>query len=394
MDIPETLTPWQPVAGSERYAALDVLRGLALFGVLIVNLEMAFRVPFAAYILGERNYSGSADHVAGWLIEVVLQTKAFTLFSFSFGIGMAVQAERARSRGRGAEFFLARRMLVLLGLGLCHMFLIWNGDILTLYAVCGLLLVPLVRLPSLVLVLAGIVAIVLNFVIPFGRWMPTYDFYFTHAEQAKHILAEGNFWEIMALNRQEAVQLTAPLVASVSPRTVGMMLLGLAAWRSGLLRVPQQHRVALWCVAILGVVISGAAMAWLRYWPGTIHITRLPTEAVEALSYIPLALAYAAAVFLWLGSSSTTRIARPLAAVGQMALTNYLTQSVVLSFVFYGYGIGLIGKLGPATASLIGIGLYVVQLVLSPIWLTRFQFGPVEWLWRSLTYGKWQRMVR
>lgn len=391
---PDPPTTWRPVTGDERYAALDVLRGLALFGVLMMNLETCFRVSFAHHILGLHNHSGRADEIVGMLLVVVLQSKAFTLFSFSFGIGMAVQAERAAPRGVGWRWFLVRRFLVLLALGLVHMFLIWNGDILILYAVCGLVLVPLVRLPSWLLAPAGLAAIVVNYRLPMDWLLPTYDFYFTVGDQAAQVYANGGFWEIMLFRWWEAVYFMAPLLVTVIPRTLGMMLLGIAAWRSGLLSRPERHRILLGFVLVVCGAVGGAATVGPLFWPQFSWWTRIPPPVVEGFSYIPLALAYAAAVFLIVGSARAVRIARPLAAVGQMALTNYLTHSVVLGIIFYGYGFALLGKLGPASAALIGLAIYVAQLIASPLWLAQFQFGPVEWLWRSLTYGRWQPIRR
>lgn len=391
---PEATTPWRPVTGDERYAALDVLRGLALFGVLMMNLETCFRVSFAHHILGFHNHFGRADDIVGILLLVVLQSKAFTFFSFSFGVGMAVQAERATPRGIGLRWFLVRRFLVLLGLGLVHMFLIWNGDILVLYAICGLVLVPMVRWPSWLLAPLGLAALVLNYVLPLDRLLPTYDFYVNVGDQSAKIYAQGDYWEIMIFRWWEAVYFMAPLVVTVVPRTLGMMLLGIAAWRSGLLSRPERHRILLGNIFFICGAVGVTMTIGPLFWPHSPWWTKIPSEVVEGLSYIPLALAYGAAVFLIVGSSRAVRMARPLAAVGQMALTNYLTHSVVLGIIFYGYGFALLGKLGPASASLIGLAIYGAQLIASPLWLRSFQFGPVEWLWRSLTYGRWQPIRR
>jgi plasmid maintenance system killer protein len=146
---------WQPTASDERYVALDVLRGLALFGVLLINLHTLFRVSLFEHILHFHTEPGTWNHVADVLLAGLLETKAVSLFSLMFGIGSAIQAERAAARGVNVTRFLVRRYLVLLALGLCHWCLIWNGDILTLYAVCGLLIVPFMRLPAWMLAVLG-----------------------------------------------------------------------------------------------------------------------------------------------------------------------------------------------------------------------------------------------
>jgi uncharacterized membrane protein YeiB len=139
---------WRPVGRTERYAALDVLRGLALLGVLLVNLLNDFRVSLAEHLLAFHTHPGGLDRAADVFVAALLEFKAFTLFSLLFGVGLALFSERAVNHQVGAARFLLRRLLVLLGLGLCHMLLFWNGDILSLYAVCGLLLLPVLRLPT------------------------------------------------------------------------------------------------------------------------------------------------------------------------------------------------------------------------------------------------------
>src|SRR6188472_2883207 len=156
---------WQPTAADERYVTLDVLRGLALLGVLLINLHALFRVSLFEHILHFHTDPGTWNHVVDVLLAGLLETKAVSLFSLMFGIGSAIQEERAAARGVNVTRFLVRRYLVLLALGVCHMFLIWNGDVLVLYAVCGLLIVPLMRLPAWILAVLGAAAIALRFVV-------------------------------------------------------------------------------------------------------------------------------------------------------------------------------------------------------------------------------------
>ena len=151
MNSNEGSKTWRPVEASERYAALDLLRGFALFGVLLINLLYFFRVSLFDHILHFHSHAGWVNHTVDLLVTVLVEFKAFDLFALTFGIGVAVQAERAGLRGVRVEVFLVRRFLVLLGFGACHMLLVSNVDILTLYAVCGLLSITLLRLPTAVL---------------------------------------------------------------------------------------------------------------------------------------------------------------------------------------------------------------------------------------------------
>jgi uncharacterized protein len=164
---------------------------------------------------------------------------------------------------------------------------------------------------------------------------------------------------------------------AVLPRTAGLLYWGVAAWRSGIFREPERHKRAL----VSTLVIAGAAGA---------IFTRYPVGSIDAA--ILLAAAYVSGLFLLL---TPRRIARlpGLAALGQMALTNYLTQSIILGFIFYSYGFGFFGRMGPYTAASVGMALYIVQIEVSRWWLGRYRFGPFEWLWRSLTYGRRQPMI-
>lgn len=387
----------QPVAAAERYVALDVLRGAALLGVLLVNLQSGFRGSLFAHILTFHTHPGWANRATDILLAWVFEFKAFTLFSFLFGVGVGVQVERAAKRQLSAARFLARRFAVLMIIGLCHMLLIWNGDILTLYAVCGLLLIPFVAISGRWLAALGLGIIVLSPYLPFFDGLfPSEAAMRAQAVIATTIYANGSFTEILTLRWSETWRFIAPLLISSLPRTFGLMLFGVAAWRSGVLQRPAEHRKLL--LAILMVAGSlGAVTTTLQVWSK--ETGQPPPGALDWLypySVVLLAFAYGAGLLLWLASAQTSRVewlARLLAAAGRMALSNYLAQSLILSLLFYGFGFGLFGRLGSAVTALLGLAVFAGQLVASDWWLQRFRFGPAEWLWRSLTYGRWQTLT-
>lgn len=356
---------WRPTDRSDRYRTLDVLRGLALFGVLQINLLHGFRVSLFQHIR-----SGGAD--AGWvdtLASVLLEFKAFALFSFLFGVGVALQAERAQARGVDVAVFLVRRFAVLFAFGLCHMLLVWNGDILALYGVCGLLLIPFRRASWRLLLLAGAAVSVSPYLFSPGMPLPPSGEWEAHIAAANRIYSGGTYGEILRFRYTEALRWILPLLLASLQRTLGLMLLGMGAWRSGLLKSPVEHRTALF-----GIFAASACL-------GTV----LALGGLDAS--IPIAFMYGSAVFLLLSSSRAPALTA-LASAGQMALTNYLMQSILFGFVFYSYGLGLFGRLDSPAAAMIGIALYSAQLAFSTWWLRRFRFGPFEWVWRSLTYGR------
>jgi uncharacterized protein len=381
---------WQPIPQAERCAALDTVRGLALAGVLLVNLHTYFRVSLPEHLLGVHAGYWWVDWAADTAIAALLQFKAFSLFSLLFGAGLAVFAERAAAVGRGPTWSLVRRLLILLALGLVHLSVVWNGDILTRYAVCGLLVLPVLRLPPAALAAAGLAVFSFPYVAPRGlTWSigaPLREL----AAEAARVYSTGGPGEVIAFHWRETRLLILPLLVKGLLTVWGLMALGAAAWKAGLFRDPEGHRRFLGTVALVAGGVGGAATLVLAFG----ITTRLPSTLLHAASSAPLALAYAAALLLALRSPSVARLARPFAAAGQMTLTNYLMQSLVLSVLFYGYGLGLYRQLGSAAAASVGLVVYAVQVALSWAWLRRYRFGPVEWVWRSLTYDYVQPMRR
>ncbi len=377
---------WTPVAARERYASLDLVRGFALFGVLLVNLLYFFRVSLFARILQFHSHDGWANHAIDLLVTEFVEFKAFDLFSLTFGIGVAIQAERAGLRGVRVEVFLVRRFLILLAVGACHMVLVSNVDILMLYALCGLLTIPVLRLPAALLAIAGTAAIYLPSLS--SSW-PADSTMRAHAANATRIYGTGSFAEIVAFRWGETRELIVPLLRGVAQKTFGLMLLGTAVWRAGVVREPERFRPWLWTVCglagAIGLINTTAEVLAQSSGKAVVHIP----WAMEALgSHVPLAFAYGAALLLW----RNPKRASAIASAGRMALTNYLTQSIVFAVLFYGYGFGLFGRLDPVTALTMGIVFYGAQVWFSAWWLRRYRFGPFEWAWRSMTYGRWQPM--
>jgi uncharacterized protein len=380
-----------PVATSERAVALDAVRGVALFGVLAVNLLTQFRVSLFAQFLppsGAVASARGADHVVGRVVAIGLEWKAFTLFSLLFGVGLAAQHERLRGRGVAFATYAARRLGFLLVLGLVHLFVIWNGDVLTLYAVIGAVTAPLLRLRvRWLLGLAVAMFVVQVLPLPFPPPFASFQALQRHVVEAKQIYGYGTFADALSFRVREVRPIGA-LLSWTTPRTLGLFLLGACAWREGLFR--GERRTLLRIVAVVGIA-CGLALGWalatqaidFRSW----------RDAANAWSSIVLALGYGAAMLVAFARPSPWRSALSvLAPVGRMALTSYLTQSIVLEALFYGWGLGLFGRIGEATGALMALAIFTVQAVVSAAWLRRYRFGPVEWLWRSFTYGAWQPM--
>lgn len=358
----------KPVTQPELVVSIDTLRGVALGGVLLMNLLTMFRARLAGHLLGVDEPLGRGGALLLSLVRPLIEFKAFTLFSLLFGVGVAIQTERAAGR-RARTAFLLRRFGALLIFGLVHLLFVWNGDILTLYAVCGLLLIPLLRLNASALAGLGLFLIGAPYIVQFPVPFPDHTTLLELAAGALHAYRTAGWHELFAFRSHETGLLIVPLLLLSLPRTLGLMLWGVVAWRCGLLAVNQ--RVWRWAL------IAGASIGF------TGLILRK-----EQIATIPLTLAYAAAILLWKPHAPW------LAAAGRMALTNYLIQSIVFGFAFYSYGLGWFARLGVAMTMVGGIVFYCVQLAWSRWWLGRFDFGPFEWLWRSISYLRWQPFMR
>ena len=348
--------------------------------MLLVNLLTFFRISLFTQIVAPHTPPGRANYAVEILLAALLEFKAFTVFSLLFGVGMGIQAGRLPAR------FLVRRFLVLLLFGVCHMTLLSNVDILCLYAVCGLLLLPLTRLPSRVLAALGVLGLAATLLPLWSKFVPDAQALRIQGELATRIYATGSFAELLRFRWDETRRFILPLLFTVFPRTLGVMLLGLAAWKTGALSDPRKHRAWLAGVAV-GAGTVGMATTLLQTWSQESGRWPVSDTVLSALSTVPLALAYAAGLLLWLSGPRAGFLAPLLAAVGRLSLSNYLGQSLVLGFLFYGYGLGLCGRFGSAAALGIGIALYLTQVLGSVLYLRRFRFGPMEWLWRTLTYG-------
>ena len=403
-----------PVGDAERLEVVDVLRGFALCGILFVNI-MWFKAPGGFGVFG---YEGTPfNRLAAAGVVALAQGKFFTLFSLLYGWGFAAQFLRAEQRGGGAgctRLFL-RRSAVLGLIGVVHVALLSEGDILLLYAIAGLLLLPvrqarpavLLRWVKWLLAVPAAIWLLLFGALALGRAVP---------EGAAGIAASDR--EIEQTFRTEARTTTATYLDSAFERTVAkriqiyggnawillilaptvlaMFGLGLAAGRSRLFRPGADHqallrRVRTWCL-LIGLPLAVLCAAGVSRLPALSALICLQLNSAVAGPL--LALAYGAGSALLWQRPRWQRWLRPLAALGRMALTNYLLQSVIATFLFYGYGLGLARRVSPSLALLIAAAILGAQLLISGWWLRRYRFGPAEWLWRTLTYGRRQPLRR
>ena len=410
-----------PVDASERLQLLDVLRGFALCGVFVSNVFVWFSgLIFFTKEKSDAVMASPVEAASGLFFTFFISGKFVTIFSFLFGLGFAVQMLRAEDRGASVVPVYLRRLGVMLLIGLSHLALLWYGDILTMYSLVGfLMLLFRKRSDRALLVTAGVLLVLMPVGVPLlQKYVPIWFGSREAAEAAaKAVLEKGKALRAETLETlthgawPDVVRanvrfyasrfLGVHLVANVSV-LLSRFLLGLVAGRRRLFHDVAGNRKLFvrllgWGL-VLGTLGNGATVAvrllrlhglveekagWMAFMPWA-----------NELGFLGFAAAYVAGLSLLFQRPAWRRVLSVLAPVGQMALTNYLTQTVLAVFIFYGYGLGLIGTTSRLVSLLLPLGLFCVQVAVSHVWMARFRFGPAEWVWRSLTYGKPQPMRR
>lgn len=375
---------------------MDALRGVAVLGILIVNINF-FALPFdQTYSLGGDGRRSAIDTWVFGLVSVLAAGKFMSLFSLLFGAGVAMMVGRRWGRGEPAAGLHYKRIGTLAAMGFIHGLFIWYGDILLYYAICGAVLYPLLKVTSANLRWVCLGAWGLALVLSLGcgavsAWAVTIA---PEGEQTARIfnneveLMRGGLMEVMKVR---AVHWLTYLVVSPFmslPWIMALMITGVLAYRGGWItgqRSPRDYRLLLALGLLVGLPVAGlrTAIGVMRYelLEYTIYF---PLNMIDALA---LAGAWGALLMLAVKAELFDRARRVLAAVGRMALTNYLTQSLICTTLFYGYGLGWFGMLSRSELLIVVAGVWTLQLAWSPWWLARRERGPLEALWRRLTYG-------
>jgi uncharacterized protein len=390
-----------PVSAGERIDVLDVLRGAALLGILIANMR-GFTGPLAAYIDHSLMWTDPVSRSAQAFVDLFISGKFLTMFAFMFGIGFAIQMDRAQARGIESSRFYVRRLAALLLFGAVHSVFIWWGDILLPYAVMGFALL-LFRSRSQSSVLwwsvalyaypTYVAALMLAMQLA-GLPMPTPPA--TSPEELQRIIAvyaDGAYATIVGQNVAEfGFNLFG--IVFFYPRVLGVFLFGLWVWRTGIIRDLSSGTALLRRCQIhglwVGLVCNAATVAVMEIYHPNPLATSVPGFIANLTGSIGVpagSLFYASTLALLWHSPAWKRRLAPLAAVGRTALSNYLLQSVVCTTLFYSWGGGLYGTVSPSAGLAITLPIYAAQVALTMLYMTRVRIGPMEWLWRRLTYG-------
>ena len=409
--------PWTDAP--RRIVTLDILRGVAVMGILAMNI-VAFAMPIQAYFSPDAVGPGTAlDHIVYALNFVFIDGKMRGLFSFLFGASMLLIIHRAEASGESPAAVTYRRQLWLLLFGAIHFYLIWFGDILLSYALTGMVAYLFRNLPIRSLLVWGAILLVLQTLIMAGSAQQAYslaqaaagpdptadalkewrefagEFEALSADKLKEIVAlHLGPWTGLA-REQLTENLTDPLFFAVlfGPETLAYMLFGMAGLKSGFLTGDWSNeayrRVALVCLAI-GIPVY-AFIGWMLFSDGFTVLGIFTWYMTATVPFRPLmVVAYAALIIL--ATRGGGWLVERIAAAGRAAFTNYLGTSIIMTAVFYGWGVGLYGSLSRPALWLVVFAMWLLMLAWSKPWLDRFAYGPFEWLWRSLARWELQPM--
>lgn len=399
-----------PVAAADRVQELDVLRGIALYGVFVMNMvffgnEGILATEQQLLSLPTAGLDYAVREVVGWLMA----DKANTLFAFLFGLGFYLQMQRAEAAGRDFERLYRRRLSVLLAFGLIHTFFIFFWDILAIYALAGFLLFALRGASNRVLLVGGLaLALVARTVFEMlaeygglGEWAGLPSAYADKAVLLRQELALAGDYPglVRAFAGVTLYETLNGVILGWILYALGRFMVGAWVGRKGWLQragdyLPGFRRVMAVAlpvglvseglIAIIRVYDPGGRLPDRDYWPVVVEVGHLVTSPILATGYL-------CAIVVGLHTPAWRRWLTPFRHVGRMALSNYVIQSVICGFVFFGIGPGLAlaGRVG-TTALLLGVtAAFAGQVLLSRWWLARFRYGPLEWAWRGLTYREW-----
>ena len=389
----------------ERHVILDALRGIALLGIALANYPEFALWTFLSPAEQSAMPTAGIDSTSRFLQYLLVDGKFYTIFSLLFGIGFSLILSR-----HSLSLFV-RRMLILAVIGFCHLLFVWSGDILFLYAMGGLLLPLFVKLSDrallatatlLILLPVAIDAVTSHFGVDLARpfyeawWAKATEQGITEANFASWLRDADSYPQMFAFLIQGAYERVWEFVSGHRlPKVLGLFIIGYLIGKHRLyarLHTLPLSKVFVWALAIgLPTSLFYAMSATQDHpWGATVH------SLLYAVSVIPLAFAYITGLCLLFTrrADKCRSVFTLLAAPGRMALTNYISQSFIGILLFYGLGLALGTSMGLVTIELIALAVFLLQTLLSSLWLRYFFFGPLEWIWRLLTYGRYFKIMR
>lgn len=388
-----------PVSSSERIPSLDVLRGLALYGVLTANLVWLFS---GIELLPPGKVAQTS--LAGFYMGMFVSGRAITTLTFLFGLGFALQLARAEAHGDAPRAVLSRRLLAMLLFGAAHVLLLWWGDVLWIYGLTGFALLWFRRVRPRWLVVWGLALIFVPRVIAhipaireaISSVVPQPASPLAFNAEMLAALSEGDRAAMTWVHLRKLVYHIGPTAVWFFPWVLGHFLLGMAAAKARVFErdAADYRRMFRWlivagvAIAVIGTVVMMSIRQGRAAYLARPAIVRIGLNTLHELVTLGVAGLYVSAVALLMRRRMPRALLAIFAPVGRMPLTTYLSQSLFSTFVFYGWGLGWIGEVSVSEAIGIAAGIFAVQVVIANLWLRRFRSGPMEWLWRAITYRR------
>lgn len=379
----------RPTELQDRVVAIDMMRGLSLLGIFIVNM-LAFHTPYY-YINPYSWYTDPLDKETFQWIDIALQGSVYPLFSMLFGYGLMMQFRKSQERGNSFIPLGLRRLTVLLIIGLLHAFLVWSGDILITYALSGFIVLLMMRLSIMWLLTIALTLYILpNMGLAFLSYLVAASgetFYSGVQEIESSLIAFGSgSW--LDIFMQRAEDWTYANIESGSLFLIGMtilpyMLIGAAAAKGKLIERTLEKKT-FWLMLTTVSLIAGFTIKLLPY----IFEANFYYMYVQDIFGGPLvAIGYAGLITLLCQLTIFRKLMNPVAKVGRMSMTTYISQSVIATTIFYSYGFALYGKIDVLTGTWIAVGVFVIQMIFAELWFSKFKQGPIEAIWKRATYG-------
>ena len=406
-----------PVQSAERIHLIDALRGIAILGIFIANLPVGFSF-YNASLPNTGPWFHPWDKQTVFIEHLLIEGKFYSIFSLLFGWGLAIQLKRSELKGLTPVSFVRRRLLFMFLLGLAHLLLLWTGDIVAFYALVGFVFLWIRKWNDRKLFITAIILLLSPILLYYLKmkfeWMmaPAGILYQTGEKIDIHVAGIGGFEEfVKKLKYGNYFDHLQTLLSGVFyrfgdlvfqsriPKVLGMFILGYLLGKDDRYKQLITNTKLLWSIAIGGLILGLPCNYMLaRYMEEgkyyNLGMEGLYQTIVYAFGVAPLALAYVALFFLAARTSFGKKCVAILQPVGKMAFSNYILHSLVGCFVFYGFGFAMLHQVGPVYTTLFAFLVFIGQIIFSTLWLKYFNYGPVEWLWRSGTYGKWQKQVR
>jgi len=404
--------------GNERIVAIDVLRGFAVLGILLINIR-SYAMPDIS-LANPSEYGNEASHnrLAYNLTYVLAKQKFMAIFSMLFGASVLLFTDRLLQKNQSPRAFFVRNWWLLV-IGIAHLILIWSGDVLLVYAACSFPLYFLRKLPPRWHLSLGVVVFFIPILITgmVQKEMPNLDedgqglFYsLWHPDQSdleanveryrgdyqNQVVQRWNYETDFGSTRAQRL-LTISLWGNYFARSLGMMLVGMALYRWGVFGAKLSARIyrgMVWFGFGVGIPLCLIGLEYNLYNSWDWKLCYFYGRIGNFLGTGPVAIGYIGLVMLWCQNSQFPKLKARLTEVGRTALSCYIGQSLIATFIFYGFGLGLYGSVDYLLQLVFVVGIWIVQIILVQFWMKHFKQGPLEWIWRCLTYFRLQSLRR